>query len=146
MKDSHLIDGHNGKDGYMACWGPIVLEKGAIRNYQLCGINLRLSDERTVALHFSIHTILGHPNPKISIPFSLPFSKNSKFCTMESLHMMRTPNQSFYSKLLHLSGHTAKFPCRACKIEGIGYQIPFKDKKGQIWSNHTAPFGLIPLV
>ena len=46
------------------------------------------------------------------------------------------------SKLLHLSGHTAKFPCRACKIEGTGYQIPFKDKKGQIRNitHHYYPF------
>jgi Transposase family tnp2 len=34
------------------------------------------------------------------------------------------------SKLLHLSGHSAKFPCHACKIEGVAYQIPFEYQNG----------------
>lgn len=30
------------------------------------------------------------------------------------------------SKLVHLSGHVAKLPCRACKLEGSPYKIAFK--------------------
>jgi len=35
------------------------------------------------------------------------------------------------SKLLHLSGHVAKHPCRACTSAGTPYKIPFKDKNGR---------------
>ena len=35
------------------------------------------------------------------------------------------------SKLLHLNGHTAKLPCRACKLEGTPFKIPFTFKNGQ---------------
>jgi Transposase family tnp2 len=34
------------------------------------------------------------------------------------------------SKLLHLNGHSAKLPCRACKLEGVPFQIPFTFKSG----------------
>ena len=34
------------------------------------------------------------------------------------------------SKLFHLSGHNAKLPCRACKIEGTPYVNHYKNKKG----------------
>jgi len=46
------------------------------------------------------------------------------------------------SKLFHLSGHNAKFPCRACKIEGMPYVNHYKNKKGlqrQI-TTHYYPF------
>jgi hypothetical protein len=33
------------------------------------------------------------------------------------------------SKLVHLSGHVAKLPCRACKLEGSPYKIAFKFRK-----------------
>jgi len=36
------------------------------------------------------------------------------------------------SKLFHLSGHIAKYPCRACKLEGTPYKITFKTKKDQV--------------
>ena len=32
------------------------------------------------------------------------------------------------AKLLHLSGHGAKYPCRACEIEGEALKIPYKVK------------------
>jgi len=35
------------------------------------------------------------------------------------------------SKLFHLSGHNAKHPCRACKLEGTPYVNHYKTKKGQ---------------
>jgi len=35
------------------------------------------------------------------------------------------------SKLFHLSGHNAKHPCRACKLEGTPYVNYYKSKKGQ---------------
>lgn len=35
------------------------------------------------------------------------------------------------SKLLHLSGHVAKLPCRACRIEGTPYKSSYIIEKGQ---------------
>ena len=35
------------------------------------------------------------------------------------------------SKLLHMSGHVAKRPCRACKIEGTPYKTPYVIKRGR---------------
>jgi len=35
------------------------------------------------------------------------------------------------SKLFHLSGHNAKHPCRACKLEGMPYVNHYKNCKGQ---------------
>jgi len=35
------------------------------------------------------------------------------------------------SKLFHLSGHNAKHPCRACKLEGTPYVNHYKTQKGQ---------------
>src|SRR5579859_1436490 len=36
------------------------------------------------------------------------------------------------SKLFHLSGHVAKHPCRACKIEGTPFKITFEKKNKQM--------------
>ena len=33
------------------------------------------------------------------------------------------------SKLMHLCGHVAKLPCRACKLEGSPYKIAFKSQR-----------------
>lgn len=35
------------------------------------------------------------------------------------------------SKLLHLNGHVAKFPCRACKLQGTPYILYYTTKKGK---------------
>jgi hypothetical protein len=35
------------------------------------------------------------------------------------------------SKLLHLRGHTAIYPCRACKVQGAPYKLEYKSKKGK---------------
>ena len=40
------------------------------------------------------------------------------------------------SKLLHLRGHVAKYPCRACKLEGTPYKLIYKSKNGRI-GEHT---------
>lgn len=42
--------------------------------------------------------------------------------------VLATGDTPAISKLMYFCGHMAKFPCRACKIEGIPYKIAFKFK------------------
>jgi Transposase family tnp2 len=48
------------------------------------------------------------------------------------------------SKLLHLRGHNAKYPCRACKLEVSPYKVAFKTKNGRIGENTIYYYPLHP--
>jgi len=57
------------------------------------------------------------------------FQTNSTFLLKAHLVLLSGDTPGI-SKLLHLSGHMAKYPCRACKLEGTAYKVAFKFKKG----------------
>ena len=48
------------------------------------------------------------------------------------------------SKLLCFSGHSAKLPCHACKIQGVPFKIGHKKKTGQAGETTHHYFALLP--
>lgn len=100
---------------------------------------------------YSAHNFLplgicpGPSQPKDLDPFLIPFLEelnmlndsvpafdiqtNSTFLLKAHLVLLSgdTPG---VAKLLHLSGHVAKYPCRACKLEGTPYKIAFEFHRG----------------